>query len=176
MEVFFPGRTEDYGPRPELPLINPSRAMGRHEGRDARMTETGDALRVTSDALMRDLEVLSTLEEEKRSISPGDPRLIDLAERIESIASRILGQSVRQRELTERIDAMTDAGAAGAPDVAIEDTPRTIAVILAEWRDAERRLAAAVADSAEAKEARILVDSLRTEDGGAHEAARRHNG
>jgi hypothetical protein len=143
------------------------------------MTETGEALRVTSDALMRDLEVLSTLEEEKRSISPGDPRLIDLAERIESIANRILGQTVKQRELTERIDALRDAaadGADGAPGLAIDQTPRSIAVILAEWRDAERRLAAAEADSAEAKEARILVDSLRTEYGKAHDEARRHTG
>jgi hypothetical protein len=140
------------------------------------MTETGNALRVTSDALMRDLEVLSALEEEKRSISPGDPRLMDLAERIESIASRILGQSVKQRELTERIDALTDARADSAPDVAIDQTPRSIAVILAEWRDAERRLAAAEADSAEAKDAQILVDSLRMEYGKAHEEARRHTG
>ena len=140
------------------------------------MTETGDALRVTSDALIRDLEVLSTLEEEKRSISPGDPRLVDLAERIESIAGRILGQSVRQRELSEQIDEMSSAGAATVPDATIEETPRTIALILAEWRDAERRLAATEADSAEAKEARILVDSLRAEYGKAHEEARRHKG
>lgn len=176
MDVFFPGRTEDCGPPPELPLINPSRATGRHEGRDARMTETGDALRVTSDALMRDLEVLSSLEEEKRSITPGDPRLIDLAERIESIASRILGQSVRQRELSEQIDEMSSSGALAVPDATIEETPRTIAVILAEWRDAERRLAAAETDSAEAKEAKILVDGLRAEYGKAHEEARRHTG
>ena len=48
--------------------------------------ETSHALRETSDALMRDLDVLTALEEQKRGLDPGDPRLVELAGRIEAIA------------------------------------------------------------------------------------------
>ena len=65
------------------------------------MSSTSDALRSTSDALLRDLEVLGTLEDEKRTIEFGDPRLVDLAAQIEEIAHRVLTGSVRQRHLTE---------------------------------------------------------------------------
>src|SRR4029079_19164150 len=60
---------------------------GRTQLRGAQLTgDTGQALRATSDALLRDLEVLATIEEEKRSLEPGDPRLVQLAARIEEIA------------------------------------------------------------------------------------------
>ena len=136
------------------------------------MTETGDALRATSDELLRDLEVLSALEDEKRTIAPGDPRLIELAERIESIASRILGSSTKQRELTEQINDLTNAGSSAAPDTAIEDTPRSIAEILSAWREAERDLAAAEPGSVAAAEAGLWVDRLRSDYRRAHDARR----
>jgi len=53
---------------------------------EGSMGDTGQALRETSDALLRDLDVLSNIEEEKRSLQPGDPRLVSLATRIEEIA------------------------------------------------------------------------------------------
>jgi hypothetical protein len=136
------------------------------------MTETGDALRATSDELLRDLEVLSALEDEKRTIEPGDPRLVELAERIESIASRILGSSTKQRELTEKIHDNSTAGSAAAPGAAIDDTPRSIADILAAWREAERTLAAAEPGSVDAAEAGLQVESLRAEYRRAHDARR----
>ena len=140
------------------------------------MTETGDALRATSDELLRDLEVLVALEDEKRSIAPGDPRLVELAERIESIASRILGSSTKQRELTEQIHdqstAGSAAGSAAAPGAAIDDTPRSIADILAAWREAERTLAAVEPGSVDAAEAGLQVESLRAEYRRAHDARR----
>ena len=46
------------------------------------MAEPVRALRETSDELLRDLEALSVLEEDKRQVSPGDPRLVDLAAQI----------------------------------------------------------------------------------------------
>ena len=70
------------------------------EGRT--MPGTGDALRRTSDALLRDLEALVSLEEEKRGVEPGDPRLVDLAAQIESSRS---GSSSRARASgTDRAD------------------------------------------------------------------------
>ncbi|HET9520478.1 MAG TPA: hypothetical protein VFO73_05470 [Candidatus Limnocylindrales bacterium] len=136
------------------------------------MTETGDALRATSDELLRDLEVLSALEDEKRTIEPGDPRLVELAERIESIASRILGSSTKQRELTEQIHDQSTARSAASAGAAIDDTPRPIADILAAWREAERTLAAAEPGSVDAAEAGLQVESLRAEYRRAHDARR----
>lgn len=139
------------------------------------MTETGDALRAMSDALLRDLDVLATLEERKREIPPGDPSLVELAEQIESIAARILGESASQRVLSQRVQQLTDAGSGAAPAETIAATPRPVAAVLAEWREAERRLAAATPGTADAAEARLLVDQLRSEYSEAHDAARRQN-
>ena len=134
--------------------------------------DTGQALRETSDALLRDLEVLATIEEEKRSLEPGDPRLVQLASRIEAIAQRVLVGSVQQRKLTEVVSDQVEAGSPNAPNGSIEDTPRPMQAILAEWREAERRHAAAAPGSAEAAEAEAIVASLRDEYRRAHDAAR----
>jgi hypothetical protein len=141
-------------------------------GRDAFMGDTGEALRETSDALLRDLDVLSTIEEEKRSLEPGDPKLVQLASRIEEIAQRVLVGSVRQRQLTEVVVSQVETGSPEAPEAPIEDTPRPMQSILSDWRDAERRAASAAPDSAEAAEAEALVSRLRDEYRRAHEAAR----
>ena len=136
------------------------------------MTDTGEALRATSDALLRDLEVLSAIEEEKRSLQPGDPRLVELAVRIEEVAGRVLTGSVRQRQLTQVGHAQKVAGSPAAPDAAIEDVHRPMQAILSEWREAERRHAAAALDSADAAEAQAVIDHLREEYRRAYEAAR----
>ena len=136
------------------------------------MDDTGQALRQTSDALLRDLDVLSTIEDEKRSLEPGDPRLVQLATRIEEIAQRVLVGSVRQRHLTEVVNTQVETGSPDAPVETIEDTPRPIPAVLAEWREAERRMEASVPGSSEAAEAEVLVDRLREEYRRAHEAAK----
>jgi hypothetical protein len=133
--------------------------------------ETGNALRETSDALLRDLDVLVTIEEEKRSLEPGDPRLVELAARIEEIAKRVLEGTTRQHDLTKVVNAQVEAGSSGAPDSSIEETVRPIQAVLADWRDAERRAAVAEPGSAEEAEANALVDRLREEYRRAHEAA-----
>ncbi|HET9344057.1 MAG TPA: hypothetical protein VFO05_00020 [Candidatus Limnocylindrales bacterium] len=135
------------------------------------MPGTGDALRRTSDALLRDLEALQQLEEEKRTIEPGDPRLVDLASRIELIAKRVLASSTSQRAQTQLINELTQAGSSAAPDAAIDDTPRSMEAILSAWRQAERQLDAAEPGSAEATEAQLLVDRLREEYRHAHDEA-----
>jgi hypothetical protein len=129
-----------------------------------------DDLRATSDGIVRDLEVLGTIEEEKRTLEPGDPRIVELAQRVQEIAVRVLAASVRQRHLTEIDQARVEAGEATALATSINDTPRPIADILAEWRGAERRLQAAEAGSAEAAEAEALSDHLREEYRRAYEA------
>ena len=54
-------------------------------------TETERALRATSDALLANIEELATLEQEKRIVKAGDPRLVELSKSIERIAARVLG-------------------------------------------------------------------------------------
>jgi hypothetical protein len=134
--------------------------------------DTAEALRATSDALLRDLEVLGAIEEEKRTIPAGDPRLIELAARIEQVAHRLLGRSTDQRELSEAAHEEVRAGVVDAA-VAIEETPRPMAAILADWRQAERRSAALEPDSPDATEAVALVDALRKEYRRAFDAAQR---
>jgi hypothetical protein len=127
------------------------------------MPDTGGALREASDALLRDLEALSELEEVKRRIEPGDPRLVELAGTIEAMAERVLASSARERELTIEANDLVDLGLPDAPSKPIAETPRAIQTILAEWREAERRALAATAGSREAAEADRAVDRLKAE-------------
>ena len=127
------------------------------------MEDTATDLRATSDALMRELEVLTTIEDEKRTLPPGDPRLVELAKRVEDVARRVLSSTVRQRKLTEVGHEQVEAAEPGRPVKSIDETPRVVADILAAWRSAERRAAAAQPGSAEAAEARALADHHREE-------------
>ena len=115
----------------------------------------------------------ATIEDEKRGLAPGDPRLVELAGRIEEIAERILAGTVRQHQLSQVANVQVESGAAEAPTTPIDETPRALTAVLAEWRDAERRSVAAEPNSAEAAEARALVDALREEYRRGYEAARR---
>ena len=136
------------------------------------LSETGSALRATSDALLADLEALETLEREKRTLQPGDPRLVELAQAVEQLARRLLGKSVTQRELSAVAQDLAIEGSREAP-VSISDTRREIHVILADWREAERQASEMPAGSPERVTADIRVHALREEYGEAHEAAKR---
>lgn len=135
--------------------------------------DTARALRETSDALLRDLDVLVAIEEEKRTLEPGDPRLVELADRVDALAARVLGMSGHQRDLMRIARAQVATESPAAPEQSIEATPRPLYAILTEWRDAERRAAAATPGSPEAIEANALVARLRDEYGAAQEAAHR---
>jgi hypothetical protein len=137
------------------------------------MSRTGSQLRATSDALLEDLDELERLEQQKREIEPGDPRLVELATAVEEIARRVLGKSVRQRELSAVVHRLVEAGSDAAPRGPIETTPREIHLILADWRDAERRARSAGPGSVEAEQATGDVDRLRDEYRSAHAAASR---
>jgi hypothetical protein len=132
----------------------------------------GNALRASSDALLRDLTELQALEQEKRHTDPDSPRLVRLAIEIEALAARVMGTSMLQRERAEDI---VGAGGSDAPDDSIAETPREIHVILAEWRDTERALTDAVPGSAEADIAERRIGTLRREYRRAHELARRRS-
>jgi hypothetical protein len=137
------------------------------------LSETASALRATSDALIRDLERLAALEREKRQMRPEDARLVNLAAEVESLALRVLGESVRQRELTEDVRELLESDPPGTPSRSIAATPREIHTILAEWREAERKAAEAEPGSPPANAARADIDRLRAEYRAAHEDAKR---
>ena len=109
----------------------------------------------------------------KRGLEPDDPQLVDTARKVETLARRLLGQSVRQRELTAVINDMAQSGHPGAPQQTIESTPREIHQILADWRDAERRARDAAPGSPEAEALNAEIDRYREEYRAAHDTARR---
>ena len=137
------------------------------------MSETGSALRATSDALLADLQVLESLEREKRQLTPGHPRLLELAAEVEEIAHRLLGRTVRQRELSAAAHEQTEVAHDTGPRASIDGTVREIHLILADWRDAERRGGEAEPGSAEEATARAHAERLRKEYRQAHELASR---
>jgi hypothetical protein len=124
--------------------------------------ETHDALRTTSDALLRDLDALTQLEEEKRLTPQGDARLVDIATRVEELARRVLEESRHQAQLTEVANREAARGDAPA-SATIATAHRNLNDILAEWRAAEREVQSAEEDSVAAIEARARADHLRDE-------------
>jgi hypothetical protein len=126
--------------------------------------ETAHALRAASDALIADLDELTRLEREKRMLSLDDPRLEEMSERIEALATRVLTSTAQEQELSEAARVESASGAPSAPGQTIDETPpRELHTILDEWRAAERRAAEAAPRSSEAAQAAVEVQRLRTE-------------
>jgi hypothetical protein len=121
-------------------------------------------LRQASDTLMQRLDRLHELESRKRELSPERPEFIRLAREIEDLSRALLFSSGQEVELAEAVHADVKAGDVTA-DVSIRDTPpkRDAVAILAEWRAAERRLAAAARGSREEADARTDVERFRVE-------------
>jgi hypothetical protein len=97
---------------------------------------------------------------------------VEIASRVEELASRVLDQSRRQKALTESAnrEAATGEAPAGAT---IATAHRNPGEILAEWRAAEREAQAAEPDSVASLEARTRADRLRDEYREAFDAAKR---
>lgn len=137
------------------------------------MTDPGPALRSESDALLTDLELLQSLEEEKRQLVPGEDRSVMLASQIEELARRVIERSARQRALTEHARHLAEQASPAAPQTPIAaELPRELPVILAEWREAERRASAAGPDTLEEAEAQADISRLREEYRRAHQVLR----
>lgn len=121
-------------------------------------------LRQASDTFMQRLDRLHELETRKRELPPDEPEFVRLAREIEDMARALLFTGGQQVELAEAVhhEAKTNDLAV---DQSIRDTPprRDAVSILAEWRAAERRLAAAAPDSDEERDARAHTERLRNE-------------
>jgi len=126
-------------------------------------------LRNVSDEMLRTLEQLQRLESAKRIESPGSPRFLKLAREVEKLAAMVFAQTSTQQSLAQQTYVATRSGADIAP---IEDVvaTRDVSVILAEWRDAERRLASTALDTADHAKAAGDIGRLREEYQRAHKA------
>ncbi|HET9851257.1 MAG TPA: hypothetical protein VFP56_01970 [Candidatus Limnocylindrales bacterium] len=134
------------------------------------MVDATAELRATSDLLLLELETLQQLEEQKRLTPHGDAKLVDLAARIEEIAQRLLNGSRRQRELTE---AVTEAAQVGEVEHSgTIEAMRSVAAILADWREAERVASQAAPGTTERSEAESMAERFRDEYRRAFENAR----
>jgi hypothetical protein len=121
-------------------------------------------LRRASDEFMQRLDRLYELESHKRELRPDAPEFVRLAREIEDLSRALLFSGGQQVELAEEVHADVKSGETTA-DQPIRDTPprRDAVIVLAEWRAAERRLAAAGAGSEEERAAQAEVDRLREE-------------
>jgi hypothetical protein len=133
--------------------------------------DTAAELRATSDLLLLDLQALGELEELKRTVPHGDPKLVDIASRIEELARKVLYGSQHQLDLTQAIT--NDAPPEAASQIATIEDVRSPSAVLAEWRDAERRAQEIDPGSPAHAQALAEVDRARTEYRRAFEAARR---
>ena len=126
--------------------------------------EHAAGLRRASDMFMQRLDRLYELETRKRELPPNQPEFIRLAREIEDLSRALLFAGGQQVELAEEVHADVKDGEA-IVDQPIRDTPprRDAVIVLAEWRAAERRLATAMPDSDDERDARAVVEHLRDE-------------
>ncbi len=131
-------------------------------------------LRTTSDTLLRTLDRMHELEEQKRAIPSGGEEFLRLAREIDVLALQVLRQTERQESIAETtIERRKAGGGLGRPIAAIPPEPRALHVILSDWREAERRLAAARQGTPEEAEAASAVQRFRDEYRIAHEAVQK---
>jgi hypothetical protein len=97
-------------------------------------------LRDASDATLRALDRLEAMEREKRALPPGSERFVKLAQEIEASARSILSSTRHQERLADESAERRKGGEAIERSIDQVAPPRDVPTILAEWRDAERRL------------------------------------
>ena len=126
--------------------------------------EHAAGLRRASDEFMQRLDRLYELESRKRELPPDQPEFVRLAREIEDLSRALLFAGGQQVELAEEVHADIKHGET-IVDQPIRDTPprRDAVAVLAEWRAAERRLAAAAPGTGDEREAKAEVDRLREE-------------
>ena len=69
------------------------------------MTDTGDDLRATSEAIVADAERLREIEERKQELPEGHPDLAGLSAEAEKVARGIVPKTVAERELADEATA-----------------------------------------------------------------------
>jgi hypothetical protein len=65
------------------------------------LTDTGDDLRATSEAIAADADRLRAIEERKQGLPEGHPELVDLSAQAEGLARGIVSKTVAEHELAD---------------------------------------------------------------------------
>jgi hypothetical protein len=124
---------------------------------------TEQELRLTSDTFLARVERLQALEVQKREMAPSPTAAI--AREVEALPAEVL-------RLARRQTALASLAASESPDgrpIAVTG-PRAVAVVLDEWRAAERSLTEVQPGTAAWESIRSDVDRLRDEYARAHQA------
>jgi len=137
--------------------------VGTGGGFDRVTSGSEQALREVSDSLLQDLEQLEQLEERKRLLEPEDPEANELAKAVTELAGRVLSRSIAEERITASAHEAATSGASGGPTRPIADTPRATHAILADWRAAERHLAAATPGTSDHAKAALDAERYRHE-------------
>jgi hypothetical protein len=125
--------------------------------------------------MLQTLDQLAALENEKRTLKPGSARFQTLAKEVERLASEVFAQTHAQERLGERAKDLERAKGVELAPINETAHKRDLSVILGEWRDAERRLSLAAADSAERATATADIARLRAEYHAAYSASAEKN-
>jgi hypothetical protein len=65
------------------------------------MSDVKGDLRATSEDIAADAARLQTIEEEKATLDPADPRVVELSAESERLAQRLLPKTAAERELAD---------------------------------------------------------------------------
>ena len=82
--------------------VRPDRTPNRQEDAST-MPDREDELRATESSIHRDAERVRTLEAEKSTLDPADPRIRELSQRVEVVAAGLHEKATAERELSEEI-------------------------------------------------------------------------
>ncbi|HET7026644.1 MAG TPA: hypothetical protein VFI28_03020 [Candidatus Limnocylindrales bacterium] len=131
-------------------------------------------LRETSDRVLEQLTRLAELETAKRQATPGTAAFVELSRSVEAIAAALLGSAREQTDLANTTRDLLEAAVPGRPTTPIAEVQpsREPSAILAEWRDAERRIAELEPGSPALEDIRRTIETLRDEYRRAFEARR----
>ena len=130
-------------------------------------------LQAASDTLLTTLDRLAALEAETRTLTPDDPRLLEVADEIEGLAAEVYRVARAQGHISEVAQVMALTDAPDTPAGPIEAADRHLHQVLDDWRAAERELASAPPGSPAAADARTRARELRGEYRRAYKDARR---
>jgi len=120
-------------------------------------------LRAASDGVLRALEQLEALENEKRTLKPESERFQNLAVEIERLAATVFAQTHAQKRLAKQSRSVVERTGADIGPIDQAEPARDLASVLADWRAAERRLSASTPQTAEHALAQADVERLRDE-------------
>lgn len=67
------------------------------------MPDAEHDLRATEESIRSDTQQVDSLESEKSSLDPADPKVLELSERVEGLATELAGKAEAERALSEDI-------------------------------------------------------------------------